>query len=383
MPVYATGPGAVVPTDANGMWFRFINFDKGGAALKPEHTAFLDGRVVQLLLSDNNKGAWIQGSVGGASPETDDPGLADQRAASVMVYLGSKGVPAAQVKLSLPKRMSGEDAGDRAVEVRLATGVTTVDPFGAPAQQREAMITALQAELAAAASDASRYDKVALLLNGFNKADIQWQTAGLSVEQLRGTRAAVERVLAGWPAQQTILDAIDEHAVAKNARLRPLSSSIWAAYSPVNYDLIVGEQMMHKVWELVGGSLGRGFENQNTCATRLSYSFNYGGYPIRESDSGWIYVNNPQTVYKGKAGDGKRYIVSAPYMEKYLRNKWGPPDVTLTTNADARAFEATLRPDQVAVFAGLHHSGLIKQGYRGDYVTFDPGVMPVVAWKLP
>jgi hypothetical protein len=88
-------------------------------------------------------------------------------------------------------------------------------------------------------------------------------------------------------------------------------------------------------------------------------------------------------VYKGKPGDGNRYIVSAPYMEKYLRNKWGPPDATLTTNADAIAVQTTLRADQVAVFAGLHHSGLIKQGYVRDYVTFDPGVMPVVAWKLP
>jgi hypothetical protein len=38
---------------------------------------------------------------------------------------------------------------------------------------------------------------------------------------------------------------------------------------------------------------------------------------------------------------------------------------------------------QVAVFAGVHHSGLIKKGYNREYVLSDPGVMPVVAWKLP
>ena len=49
---------------------------------------------------------------------------------------------------------------------------------------------------------------MALRLNGFNVADIQRLAVALSVEQAKRTRAAVERVLRGWPEQQTILDAI-------------------------------------------------------------------------------------------------------------------------------------------------------------------------------
>jgi hypothetical protein len=244
---------------------------------------------------------------------------------------------------------------------------------------REEMLLALRTELADAATDPSRYQNVALRLNGFNRADIKRLTAGLSVEQMRGTRAAVEHFLAGWPEQQTILDALDGAARAKGARLRPQSSSIWAAYSRVAYK-VLQKQM---VWEFVGGSVGKGFENENTCATRVSYAFNYGGYPIQGAKSGWSYRNDPKTVYRGKAGDGLKYIVSAPYMQEYLTNKWGPPEATLRTNADARTFEATLLADQIAVFAGIHHSGIIKHGYADAYVLSDPGVMPVVAWKLP
>jgi hypothetical protein len=69
-------------------------------------------------------------------------------------------------------------------------------------------------------------------------------------------------------------------------------------------------------------------------------------------------------------------------MQTYLTAKWGKPDATLRDAQEAANFEATLRPDQVAVFAGAHHSGLIKQGYRSDYIWGDPTVMPVVAWKL-
>lgn len=248
--------------------------------------------------------------------------------------------------------------------------------------RRQEMIAALRAELDAAATDPGRYEQVAVLINGFNREDIKRQTARLTVEQLRGTRAAVERHLDGWPEQQTILDAIDAYAAAKRALLRPLGSSVWAKYSRVHYDIIPGEAK-RRVWEIVGGSVGKGFDGQNTCAARLSYAFNYGGYPIRERDQGWIYPNDPKTVHNGRAGDGMGYIVSASYMETHLRKKWGPPDASLKTNPDAKAFESTLLVDQVAVFAGTHHVGVIKPGYSDPYVFLDPGVMPVFAWKLP
>jgi hypothetical protein len=135
---------------------------------------------------------------------------------------------------------------------------------------RDEMLAALRTELAAAATDPERYKEVAVRLNGFNTADIKRLTAGLSVEQMRGTRAAVERFLVRWPAQQTILDALDAGARAKGAALRPLSRTLWAAYSKVSYEIYQGESMKNKVWEFIGGSIGKGFENRNTCATRVS-----------------------------------------------------------------------------------------------------------------
>jgi Type VI secretion system (T6SS), amidase effector protein 4 len=252
---------------------------------------------------------------------------------------------------------------------------------------REEMIAGLEKALADAPTTAGGWKEVALWLNGFDAADIRRMTSTrMTVDQLRETRAAIERDLSGWP-MQTILNALDDAAVAKGSHLRPQSSTIWAAYSNVSYAKWHGQADKNKVWELVGGSVGKGFEGENTCATRVSYAFNYGGWPIRDSKSGWIYPNDPKVDYKGTKGDGRRYIVSAPFMKEFLTGKWGPPDVKFATgaagNAEAKAFEGTLRPDQVAVFAGPHHAGLIKQGYADAYVFTDPGVMPAVAWTLP
>jgi len=252
---------------------------------------------------------------------------------------------------------------------------------------RDEMIAALERELADAPGTPDGWTAVAVRLNGFNAADIKRMPTRMTVEQLRQTRAAVERDLAGWPAQRSILDALDDAAAAKGSHLRPQSSTIWAAYTQVSYAKWQGEENKNKVWEFVGGSVGQGFEGENTCATRVSYAFNYGGFPIRGAKPGWSYYNKPSVDYKGTKGDGKSYIVSAPYMAEFLTAKWGPPDAKFKAgaagNAEAKAFEGTLKSGQVAVFAGPHHSGLIKQGYADAYVFTDPGVMPAVAWILP
>ena len=60
----------------------------------------------------------------------------------------------------------------------------------------------------------------------------------------------------------------------------------------------------------------------------------------------------------------------------------GKPDTRLKKVGESAAFEATLSAGQVAVFAGVHHAGGIKAGYKDPYVDGDPGVLPVDAWKL-
>jgi hypothetical protein len=45
-----------------------------------------------------------------------------------------------------------------------------------------------------------------------------------------------------------ILDALDAGARAKGGHLRPGSSSIWAAYSGVSYEVYYGEAQKNDVW---------------------------------------------------------------------------------------------------------------------------------------
>ena len=171
-------------------------------------------------------------------------------------------------------------------------------------------------------------------------------------------------------------------------KARPQASGFRDAYSKISYDVWSGQANVNKVWDFIGGRL-RLFKPGNTCAARISYALNYGGAPITETDSGSIYPNHANVAWPDKTsrrkerGDGRKYIVSASYLTKYLTKKWGPADARLKTNADARAFRATLDSDEVAVFAGVHHAGAITEGYSDPYVYSDPGVMPVSAWKLP
>jgi hypothetical protein len=174
------------------------------------------------------------------------------------------------------------------------------------------------------------------------------------------------------------LDAPAERELGPNDR--PSSNRFWIAYSQVSYEKWKGEENKNMVWEFVGGSVGKMFEGQNTCATRVSYGFNYCGWPIT---GGLYFVNYPTVTYKGKVGDGKNYIVGAPAMETYLTKRWGPPDATPKTNGEVKAFEGTLAPGQMAIFAGPHHSGIISQAHEDAYAKYDPDVMPVSAWKLP
>lgn len=171
---------------------------------------------------------------------------------------------------------------------------------------------------------------------------------------------------------------------------RPQSASLWQAYARINYDVIQGEEKVHEVWKFIGGNVGRDFDGQNTCATRVSYALNYGGFPIAHYDGRTSFRNDPSTKFEGKAGDGKNYIVGAPAMSAYFAGLFGVPDAQLATRPDAVAFQASLMANQCAVFAGVHHSGMIKhEGYADPYLigngtgTGDPGgVLPVNVWKL-
>ena len=133
------------------------------------------------------------------------------------------------------------------------------------------------------------------------------------------------------------------------------------------------------MWEHIGGSVAKKFSPRETCAARVSWALNYGGHRL-SGDRG--SVNDTRTQFKGNYGDGQRYIVWVPTLQDHLTNIWGKPDKVLHSKKAAIAFEASLKPDEVAVFAGPKHAGMMKTGYNDPYVKTDAGVLPVSAWKL-
>lgn len=255
----------------------------------------------------------------------------------------------------------------------------TVDTIQRANPTRVENITALEREVADAIADPTKWKDVALRLNAFVKPDLPTICATIPNAHLQAARTAVEKFLPGWPMQVAILAVLDARARREKVSMRPLGSNIWTAYSQVGYNVWSGEAQKNEVWKHLGGSIGRKYRGGNTCSARVSWGLNYGGFPI----SGAGEINDSRITFAGKAGDGRIYIVWVPSLEAYLTSVWGAPDQTLASNADVVAFEGTLLPDEVAVFVGKHHSGLIKHGYSDAYVKSDPSVMPAAVWKLP
>ncbi len=178
---------------------------------------------------------------------------------------------------------------------------------------------------------------------------------------------------------------IEMLAAAVTGHGRPSSKKFWAAYTKVNY-VTISDTDHHKVWELVGGGIGKtyGPTDQNTCATRMSYGLNYGGAEIPAGSPG-ASINYDNYVYAGKKGDNKRYIVSAASMQDYMQKAWGNPDYPQVGAVPVlNTIVSGLQADQVAVFAtkgerGRGHAGALKKGYQDPYVQ---GELPVDVWKL-
>jgi hypothetical protein len=200
---------------------------------------------------------------------------------------------------------------------------------------------------------------------------------------------------------------------------RPPSQVFFDAYSKVSYDVwkrganpagVDEEKQQNGPWEFIGGTVGKMFGAkdpsnpvgaQHTCAARLSWALNHSGFAATEIKSGVMFYNDPNVTYAGKPGDGKNYMVGAPAMQTYLTKQWGPPDLKLSnldtyvtdpatgastkaSGGDASALRARLGPNQIAVFAGAHHVGVISQKLKtDDYIYYDPDVVPAVAWILP
>jgi hypothetical protein len=242
------------------------------------------------------------------------------------------------------------------------------------------LLAAFRQDLKDAEADPSKWNDVALRLNGFNEADIERLAAALSIHQLNETKSAVETYLAGWPAQPMILAKLAKGARRHGKLLRPQTSVFWAQYQHIGYNVFRGEGARHLVWAMVGGNVGRDFDGGNTCAARVSWALNRSGLRIHD---GVLFHNSPRVTFEGTTGDDLNYIVGARALENFLRHHWGEPDARLTDNQAARNFQTSLPSGRGAIFAGVHHSGFIMQGYDDAYIYSDPGVMPIDVWLLP
>jgi hypothetical protein len=241
------------------------------------------------------------------------------------------------------------------------------------------LIRAFRDALTEAADDPDRWVEVAQRLNGLNAADISRETMRMTSAQFHGLRRAVDTHLDGWgrqPELQRILDAI---AADRVRRLRPKGSALYAQYAPVSYGTAKGAE----VWATIGGSVGKFFgpKNSDSCVARIAYALNQGVQAITGGSSVWF--NDPKVVYEGKKGDGKRYIVSTFVLIEYLKKRWGKPDATLKSVEKVTEFRHSLRDDEVAVFCGPKHAGLIMRHYKDYYVYDRPDFMPVQVWRLP
>jgi Type VI secretion system (T6SS), amidase effector protein 4 len=173
---------------------------------------------------------------------------------------------------------------------------------------------------------------------------------------------------------------VESEAPDRNALARPTSAAFWNAY--LNYD----KYTQKAVWKTIGGNIGEvhGPKDDNSCAARVSYGLNYGGAAVQPFDDA-ASMNFADHKYEGKAGDGKRYIVSAMQMAAYLQQVWGNPDHKLTKRDEIAKLVNELG-SKCAIFAtpnppqGHGHSGVLKAGYSDPYVDTE---LPVNVWVLP
>jgi hypothetical protein len=190
--------------------------------------------------------------------------------------------------------------------------------------------------------------------------------------QLGGPAAAATEELPVTQVPATPLATTGSPPGAGTAR--PKSADFWPCYAEVAQPLPRKE-----VWKLIGGFVGRKFQDGDSCAARVSWGLNGAGMKIPLLKTPPSFYNSPKETFNNKPGDGNNYIVGAPAMVTYLTGRWGTP-VPLQNAADLAHMENSLAPGQCSVFAGKEHTGVIKKGYV-DSVVADH--LPVDAWALP
>ncbi|CAG0943524.1 hypothetical protein BROC_02324 [Candidatus Brocadiaceae bacterium] len=96
--------------------------------------------------------------------------------------------------------------------------------------------------------------------------------------------------------------------------IRPPFNKAWNLFKEVN-------TTVQAVGEKIGGKIKANTDSgifKNACPIRMSYVLNYSGVPIPTRER--------YAVASG--GDGKWYMFRVNDMMDFLKNKFGPPDIT-------------------------------------------------------
>jgi len=157
---------------------------------------------------------------------------------------------------------------------------------------------------------------------------------------------------------------------------RPDGRALWTYYAPVCYADHNSGAGLQAAWRSIGGSVGAegGRQQWLPCAAELSYALDRAGAPIP-----------PVRGASNRNSDGRRYILSARLMRRYLRSRWGRPDlpgydVQGCQPSSAAFLHALGLGDRLAVFASDSHVGVIKTGYSDPYL---PYLATADIWILP
>ncbi|WP_376707970.1 T6SS effector amidase Tae4 family protein [Kangiella sp. TOML190] len=145
-----------------------------------------------------------------------------------------------------------------------------------------------------------------------------------------------------------------------------------------NYPDYNDYQSSGDVWDLIGGSLndayGRGSENgaEDSCAARVSHALNNSGAEIPSSPA--------HQTNRNQGGSDGRYIISASNMNRYLRDTYGAPAMSLNGNGGAEALRASFivsRSGGAAIVSSSGHTAVISASHMDNYVwTGDVWFLP-------
>ena len=102
--------------------------------------------------------------------------------------------------------------------------------------------------------------------------------------------------------------------------------SVWQRYALVG-GTPLSEYINYK--NFFGRSSGYA-DYSNTCALQVSYALNYGGMPL--------HTEIKPKEYNSMYGKGKQYlyILGADYMGRFLNDKWGKAEISITATDEGK-----------------------------------------------